>query len=132
MAPFNYCVLKSSMFVCACVCVPWLHHQWPFDLQKFTNQQHIFSILVSELKSSETATYRVTLMSFINVILRGHSEGKIRSRVRDQFIGKHFQSIDVNIKGYIYSCLSYCNTASLTGWFKFCVKYTWNMCSISF
>lgn len=52
------------------------------------NQQYRFSIIMNELSNTDNVPYMVTLLSAINAIILGKEELRMRTQIRNEFIGK--------------------------------------------
>ena len=64
-----------------------LYYLYLLSFQKLMNSSHIFSVIIDELKVSDTTSYRKSLMSFVNVLIGSHYRLEERCRIRDTFIG---------------------------------------------
>ncbi|XP_075471057.1 inverted formin-2 isoform X3 [Ascaphus truei] len=51
------------------------------------NQQYRFSVIMCELSGTDNVPYMVTLLSFINAIILGTEDLRVRSQLRNEFIG---------------------------------------------
>ncbi|XP_064609571.1 LOW QUALITY PROTEIN: inverted formin-2-like [Liolophura sinensis] len=61
--------------------------------KKVTNQSHVFSAIVNELKDADTIPYKTAILTLINCVIMGTSDLVDRCRVRTEFEG--LQLLDV-------------------------------------
>ncbi|XP_060080017.1 inverted formin-2-like [Ylistrum balloti] len=55
--------------------------------QKEMDQTHRFSIIINELKSAETVSYKTAILTFINTVLNCTLDLVDRNRLRNEFVG---------------------------------------------
>jgi hypothetical protein len=55
--------------------------------QSAKGQRYRFSVIVNELKNTESASYKATCLSFINSIIIACQQFDERIRIRNEFIG---------------------------------------------
>ena len=57
--------------------------------QKFKGTMHKLSVVVEELRGSETDEYRTVIMVFINCLLTPDHNAEKRTAIRVEFAGQH-------------------------------------------
>ncbi|EMP28055.1 Inverted formin-2 [Chelonia mydas] len=64
--------------------------------QTVKNQQYRFSVIMNELFATDNVPYMITLLSVINAVILGTEELRIRTQLRNEFIG--LQLLDILTK----------------------------------
>jgi hypothetical protein len=68
-----------------------------FFFQSAKGQRYRFSVIVNELKKTESASYKATCLSFINSIIIACQQFDERIRIRNEFIGEFYRTMLNNI-----------------------------------
>ncbi|XP_033743492.1 inverted formin-2-like [Pecten maximus] len=61
--------------------------------QKEMDQTHRFSVVIHELKSAETVSYKTAILTFVNTILNCTPDMVERNRLRNEFVGLNFLDV---------------------------------------
>ncbi|XP_078516404.1 inverted formin-2-like isoform X2 [Lissotriton helveticus] len=97
----NVMVKKQVFELLAALCMYSSHgHTLALDAldhyKVVKNQQYRFSVIMNELSTTDNLPYMVTLLSVINAIVLGSEELRLRTQLRNEFIG--LQLLDVLTK----------------------------------
>ncbi|KAM7164882.1 inverted formin-2 isoform 2-T2 [Macrochelys suwanniensis] len=97
----NVMVKKQVFDLLAALCVYSLDgHALALDAldhyKTVKNQQYRFSVIMNELFATDNVPYMITLLSVINAVILGTEELRIRTQLRNEFIG--LQLLDILTK----------------------------------
>uniref|UniRef100_A0A8C3PAQ1 Inverted formin 2 n=1 Tax=Chrysemys picta bellii TaxID=8478 RepID=A0A8C3PAQ1_CHRPI len=89
----NVMVKKQVFDLLAALCIYSLDgHALALDAldhyKTVKNQQYRFSVIMNELFATDNVPYMITLLSVINAVILGTEELRIRTQLRNEFIGK--------------------------------------------
>ncbi|XP_008166413.1 inverted formin-2 [Terrapene carolina triunguis] len=94
----NVMVKKQVFDLLAALCIYSLDgHALALDAldhyKTVKNQQYRFSVIMNELFATDNVPYMITLLSVINAVILGTEELRIRTQLRNEFIG--LQLLDI-------------------------------------
>lgn len=77
-------------------------------LQELRKERYRFRIVVQELKNTQYASYRATLLAFVNCVIKRTAGTKERATVRNEFIGESRVRIRLGDHDRAEECWSWC------------------------
>ncbi|XP_069129228.1 inverted formin-2-like [Argopecten irradians] len=63
------------------------------DFQKEMDQAHRFSVVIHEIKSAETVSYKTAILTFVNTVINCTPDLMERNRLRNEFVGLNLLDI---------------------------------------